>query len=597
MIKNISLIIVLLFPFHVQSSDLSETASLRDKIPINAFAYMRIPNPWAMFSSSKDTILKGALANEEHIKQVQKLKAAISANIIEQQKLFHPVFRILNNHLLSPIEAVVLAPENNASMIFSNILLSAKLNIDSIDAINQMLEQFAARTPKLSIATKISADGDGILMIKGMPPLFVHYDLSNTTLYIMAGMTANNQQLKQTISGLTTTQEHSMYDVENRIDSGHKGYFTWINLEKILSFVKTTMPPKKLSSLEKLGIFEAKALAWGWGVRDSKSRLTLLVDIPKAGYGKLLPTISNEFSVTAAGKPSTVLSLSLPLLESLQTIEEILTKENNAKRQKQYQKFKQQFQTDMGFSIEDVAQAFGGSEMIFFIDEIAPFMAVKVGDQSKLDKILKIIQEKHKYVYVQREINNKTYHHLKTPILSFLDKKDGIEGFIFEKLSKLKTHYFWTQENDYLIFAQIPQFLLDRHKYKTKMQIKDWLKNEQHQDSKSSLFLASTQISGSPGMIYYVYLHILNMMSDIYGGEIDLFKLPSAMDLNLPKQGTYGFQMDFSDSGFAVELTVENNPFDFMFTYDMSYIAMVGVASAVIAPLLLNKVKQAKKAQ
>ncbi len=596
MSKKIFLIMLLSFPFHVQSSALSETASLRDKIPINALAYIRIPNPWAIFSSSKDTILKGALANDEHIKQVQKLKAAISANIIEQQKLFHPVFTILNNHLLSPIEAVVLAPENGA-ILFSNILLSAKLNIDSIDAMNQMLEQLVARTPKLTIATKVSAAGDGILTLKGMPPLFLHYDLSSKTLYIMAGMTANNQQLKQTISALTATQEHPMYDVENRIDSGHKGYFTWINLEKILSFVKVMMPPKKALPLEKLGLFDTKALAWGWGVRDSKSRLTLLIDTPKTGYTKLLPTISNDFSVTAAGKPSTVVSLSLPLFKSLQAIEEILNKENNAKRQKQYQDFKQEFQTDMGFSIEDVAQAFAGSEIIFFIDEIAQFMAVKVGDQSKLDSMFKIIQEKHKYVYVQREINNKTYHHLKTPISSFLDKKDGIEGFIFEKLSKLKTHYFWTQENDYLIFAQIPQFLRDRHQYKTQIKIKDWLKNEQHQNSKSSLFLASTQINGSPSMIYHTYLQILNMMSDVSGGEIDLFNLPSAMDLNLPKQGTYGFQVDFSDSGFGVELTFENNPFDFMFSYDMSYMVMAGMASAAIAPFLLNKVKQAKKAQ
>ncbi len=133
MIKNFSLIIVLLFPFHVQSSD------LREKIPTNALGYMRIPNPWAMFSSSKDTVLKAALSNEENLKQVQKLKAAISANIIEQQKLFHPVFTILNNHLLSPIEAVVLAPENGP-IVLSNLLLSAKLNFDSIDAMNQMLE-------------------------------------------------------------------------------------------------------------------------------------------------------------------------------------------------------------------------------------------------------------------------------------------------------------------------------------------------------------------------------------------------------------------------------------------------------------------------
>ncbi len=142
-----------------------------------------------------------------------------------------------------------------------------------------------------------------------------------------------------------------------------------------------------------------------------------------------------------------------------------------------------------------------------------------------------------------------------------------------------------------------PLFLHYDLSSKTLYIIKDWLKNEQHQNSKSSLFLASTKINGSPSMIYHAYLQILNMMSDVSGGEIDLFNLPSAMDLNLPKQGTYGFQVDFSDSGFGVELTFENNPFDFMFSYDMSYMVMAGMASATIAPFLLNKVKQAKKAQ
>jgi hypothetical protein len=583
MSKKIFLIIILFFPFYVQASD------LREKIPTNALAYMRIPNPWTMFSLPKDTVLKGALANQENLKQVQKLKTAISANLIKQQKLFHPVFTILNNHLLSPIEAVVLAPEN-APPILANLLLSTKLNIDSIDAMNQVLKQLAAKTPKLTMATEVSAAGDGILMIKGMPPLFLHYDLSSKTLYIMVGMSANQLQLKQTISALTPIKEHPMYDIENRIDSGHNGYFTWINLQNILPFVKIVMPPKKALPLEKLGLFDAKALAWGWGVRDNKARLTLIMDTPKAGYGKLLPTISNNFSVTAAGKPNTVLSLSLPLFESLQGFENILTKEADAKTQKKYQDFKQQFQTDMGFSIEDALQAYG-SETIFFTDELGQFLAIKVGDQNKLDHILKIFQEKHKLYYAKRDINNKTYHHLKTPVLASFDKKDTLKGFIFDKLSKLKTHYFWTQENDYLIFAQIPQFLRDRHQYKAQTQIKDWLKNEQHQDSTSSLFLASTQIDGSPGMIYHAYLQILNMMSDLYDGEIDLFKLPSAMDLNLPKQGTYGFQIDFSDSGFGVELTFENNPFDFMFTYDLSYMVMLGVASAVITPALMKKIR------
>jgi hypothetical protein len=591
MTKKIFLIILLFFPFYVQSSD------LREKIPTNALGYMRIPNPWAMFSSSKDTVLKNALANEDNVKQVQKLKAAISANIIEQQKLFHPALTILNNHLQSSIEVVVLAPEN-APPILANLLLSAKLNFDSIDALNQMLKQLVARTPKLTMMSEVSADGDGILMLKDMPvPLFLHYDLSSKTLYLMAGMTANHLQLKQTISALKPVKDHSMYDVENRLDSGHNGYFTWINLEKILPFVKTVMPPEKVLELEKIGLFETKALAWGWGVRETKSRLTLLVDTPKAGYRKLLPTISNKFSVTAAGKPSTVVSLSLPLFEILQGFEQILNKENKPKIQKEYQKFKQEFQTEVGLSIEDILQAVG-SEMIFFMDDIGYFLAIQIGDQDKFDLFLKVLQNKHKFAYVTRDINNKTYHHLKTSNFASFDdlniEKDTIEDFIFEKLSKLKTHYFWIQENDYLIFAQVPQDLRDRHQYKIQMPIQDWLKNEQHQDSKSSLFLASTKINGSPRIIYNAYLQILNMMSDLYDTEIDLFNLPSARELNLPKDGTYGFQIDLSDSGFGVELTFENNPFDFMFTYDLSNIIMLGMASAIITPVLMSETKKAK---
>ncbi|MEN8216017.1 MAG: hypothetical protein ABFS56_06510 [Pseudomonadota bacterium] len=47
---------------------------------------------------------------------------------------------------------------------------------------------------------------------------------------------------------------------------------------------------------------------------------------------------------------------------------------------------------------------------------------------------------------------------------------------------------------------------------------------------------------------------------------MDLFTLPSALEVNLPKTGTYGMQLDMSESLLSLEFTFENH---FMVAYQM----------------------------
>lgn len=597
--KKILFLIALLMPIWVQSAPLSEPASLREVIPSDAIGYIRIPNPWGLLSSPKDNVLKDALAHEQHVQQIQNIKASVFQNILKKTEA--EALTLLLHHLRSPIEAVFLLPEYAPPML-TNLLLSAKLNITTIAELNQVLKTLAAKIPALNMMGDITTEGDGLL-IAGPIPIFIHYNLNNQTLHLMAGIIANQTQFQQTLSRLRPVKEHPMYDIENRLDTSHQGYFKWINIQRLLPLFQATIPPKTAIKLQKWGLFNLRALATSWGIRNNKGRISLMIDMPKAGYRQYFPAISNNISLTTAGKPGTVFSLSVPLFEWLKGLEKVAEQEAKPEKLKSYQSFKENFKKELSISIEDALQALG-PEMLIFTDEAGEFFAVKIRDEKLMQKILKLIVTKQQLPYNTREINGKTYHHLSTTAFSnpdFLSENQSEPSrgatFWLELLSKLKSHFYWTTDEGYLIFAKLPQQLFDRQQHQARTSIQQWLKNEQRQDNQNSLFLASTSISNTPRYLYYAYLQTLNALADLAETEIDLFKLPTAMELNLPKSGTYGLQLDISETHIGLEFTFENNPLEFLFNTDLSSMAIIGLLSAIAIPAYIDSIKAAEIAR
>lgn len=599
--KKFILLFALFFPALVQSAPLSEPASLRETIPLDAIGYLRIPSPWGVFTTPKGSLLAGALAHEQHVQQIQNVEASVYQNILKPlEALTHPGLTFVFHHLRSPVEAVVLLPQN-APPPLANILISAKLNFTSIEEVNNFLKKVVAKTPPLMITSEVSAEGYGALMAEPVP-VFLHYDVNTQTLKLMGGMMANEALFRQTLSRLVPVKQHPMYALENWIDTSHQGLFQWVNLQRILPLVFGMIPPQVaqdlVPDLNKWGLLDIRGAALGWGVRDGKGRLSVMIDAPRTGYRKFFPAISNNFSVTASGKPGTVASLSIPALGWLKGFEKILKKEAAPEELQDYRQFKEMFKQEFGFSIKNALQALG-PEILFFTDEVGEFVAVRVGNKKRWHKVLTTLVKKYGLAYETRQINGKEYHHLAMSWLFLEDTPPANsedEAFLMELVSKFNDHYYWVEEEGYLIFAAIPQMLLDRQRHLARVSIQQWLKLKQRQDTQSSLFAVSTTVSKTPRRLYYAYLQMLNMVADLADAKIDMFALPTATEVNLSKiDGTYGLQLDLADSGLALELTFENNPLEFMLDPGVGGMIVMGILASIAIPAYTDYLKQVEE--
>ncbi len=594
--KKLVFLLVLLFPTLLQSAPLSEPASLRESIPLDAISYIRIPNPWGLFAVPKGSVLNDALAHKQHAQQIQNVEASFYQNVLKKAEAFlHPGLPLLFHHLRSPIEAITLLPENAPPPTMS-LLISAKLDFTSFKALNEFLQKLVAKTPPLTLTEELATDSYGVLTAGPAPPILLHYNIETQVLSLMAGMTVNSSLFKQTLASLTPVTQHPMYDLEKQVDTSHQGFFYWINLQKVLN---VTVPPMIAEDLQKKGLMDIRAAALGWGVSDSKSRFKLMVDAPRTGYLEFAG-VSNDLTLTAAGKPGTVALFSLPLQKWQLSFEKILKQEAPSEVIQQYEDFKTGIAKEMGFSLEDLLQAFG-PQLIFFSDEVGEFVALKVGNQELKKKVMTAFVEKNELKCDIREIGGQEYRHLAIPTPLWEDSSTETENeataFLLGLLDKYNTHLYWVEEEGYLIFAEMPQPLMDRQRHLTRVSIQQWLKQEQHQDVQASVFMLSTTISKVPRRLYYTYLWTLNTVADLADVTIDLFALPTASELKLPKRGTHGMQIDWSDSLFSLELTFENNPLEFLLDMDVGTMAVMGIAAAIAIPAYAGYIEAAAETE
>jgi hypothetical protein len=389
-----------------------------------------------------------------------------------------------------------------------------------------------------------------------------------------------------------------MYALENRLDTSHQGLFSWVNLQKLLSSFDQMIPPPVVEQFQNWGLAQMNGIALGWGVSNGKSRLSFMLDAPRAGYLQFLPAISNNFTLTASGKPGTVISLSLPSLEWLTGIEQFLQKEMPTEEFQAYLTAKQELATQLGVTLETILQAIG-PEIVFFTDAVGEFLAIKIQNHSKMQEIVTLLTQKSGATYRTREIKGHTYHHLIMPssLMTELSAEaedenptptEGSEGllrFLLELAANIGSHSYWSEDEGYLILAHVPQLLFDRHQHLERISIQAWLKQQQRQDVQASMFVASTTLTETPRHLYYGYLQALTLLAEIAKTEIDLFALPSATELKLPHQGTYGMQIDRSDSLLALEFTFENNPLEFLLDIKMGM--MAGILGALTIPAIL----------
>ncbi|HDR16307.1 MAG TPA: hypothetical protein ENN79_12645 [Desulfobacteraceae bacterium] len=569
------------------NAKVSQEPQLRRIIPADVLAYIRIPNLWGFLSDPKGSVLDDALINEAHRRIIEAVKESMGERFL---KLADPkwstLIQTVFSQLASPLE-LALEMNEGQPLQTATFLISATFSCHSLEEFKSFLTGFTGNSPDLNLLSDVSPDGHAILTARDMP-IFVHYDAEKRLFRAMIGMSVNESMFKEKLANLTPVETHPMYPFENETDESRQGFFAWFNAAKIMPAIKDSMPPRDLEAMEKWGLTDVRGVALGWGVSKGKGCLKLSIDAPKTGYRKLFPDIQNNFSLSASGMPETVVTLSLRLKEITRAVK-TLAEEENIQALRTLREADNMCQEYLKMPLDDVLEAFG-PEMIVFRDKIDTFLALEIGNSEEMNRLLTNISNHPDTSLETHEKDGKQYWHLKLPsIFSQAAKEETTrpsERLASGILNAIKTHLFWTQDGDYLVFSSVPQALFDRADFLERVPIKSWI--DKTHDAQHAVLNLSTCLPGVPSKLYYAYLQFLCLLGDISGHPVDLFDLPSARQADLPLMGAYGFKIDWADPVVSLSFTFENNPLEFLLAQNTSAtIAAAGFMAAVAIPNFL----------
>ncbi len=123
---------------------------------------------------------------------------------------------------------------------------------------------------------------------------------------------------------------------------------------------------------------------------------------------------------------------------------------------------------------------------------------------------------------------------------------------------------------------------MDRYALGANTSARDWLEQRQRIDASTAVLSISGTSDKLPERIYSVYLEVLQLLADIAQTDIDMWAMPSARTIGLPRDGTLGFTISLGAPTLAAEFTFENNPAEFL--GGVGGVAAVGILAAIAIP-------------
>lgn len=559
---------------------------LHDRLPSNTVAYVRIPDMLDFLASPKGDLFSEAQANTAHMELILKLRAAIEMQLGNDAQLrLNALQKIFLQHMRSPLELAVLAEEQQP---IPHVIGAMRLNIDKTQTFAELVKNGVKDKPGIYLFNnEVTEDGYAGLA-NGPVSYQLHFDEKTGVMTLMAGMGVSRERFQKVFADLKPQSQHPMYELEQQIDSSRHGLFAWLNTQQLLPMLGNTMPPAKYQEIVSKGVADIHALAFGWGVSEGKGRLKLIVDLSsQSRLRTFIPAAENNIAFQSAGIPVSVAMFAIPSPEQFKNIESGLQEIQGEEASEKYLQGKEKMRERFGVGIEDVLAAVG-PEVLLVHDEKGDYFAVHVRDQKAyLDFIQHWVQH-NSLSYSKTDMHGVPLHHLKLPSLMKLSaeqrKKQNKISPLEPYLQRISSHIYWIQEGDYLLVSAVPQMLLDVHTQAQRVSVRQWLEEIQGQDSKSSWMLFSTSVRESPRRMYYGYLQLLNILADLADMDIDISALPSAQDLQLPANGSYGVQWFASRDRVGMEIVFENNPLEFLAVQDMSSVMIIGILAAIAIP-------------
>lgn len=574
----------------IKLAEFTENAWLRKELPEKAVLYLRLPTPWFYFTGIENGF-KYAQQNERHVKQLEIIRQGVDERIVSQlEPAIQPIASIFIKHLISPVE--VAAVMNEISPPAPIIMLATKLDFETTGDFHQNLSGLLELTPNIQETEPIDENGYGSFMFPGaMTTIVYRFDPDTKKLLVVTGAGVDKESLHSILTGIKPVPSHAMYELEMKIDTSEKGLFGYIDAKSILQANQRMIPPNAQVGLTMSGFDKMNALAFGYGSSKGKSRLKVIVDMPNIGFRSYLPSPSNSFDFNARGSIDSLGVLALPTQAQFNNVESVILSTKGPFPE--YTSFKQKFKTRTGIELGEIFNVIG-PEVVYFSDEVSDFLAVHLNNPELFGQLVQKMVETGLIKFDEHKRGSATIKHIAVPSSpnsnGFAQLKEAVKDKPFlliflGLLEKIDTHYYWIEEDGYIILAGVPQPLIERALRNDMVSVKSWLINSQKHDMGSSILGFTTSKKNVSRDYYYTYLQLLRPLADISGSEVDFFAFPHAGELKFPERGSIGMSLDSSEKYLALEANFQESPMDVFFaggTYQTA--AVAGILAAIAIP-------------
>lgn len=554
-------------------ASIGQYAYLRDKLPADTMAYIRVAHPVTHFFSPKNRTNDAALLHKNSIQAFKEFREVLGDNEKltkriqllglnfngENLEIINTVSALLYQYLNGPVEGFISNHQREFSLTAQG-LISIPVNIRSIEDLNTIL----AENPLKTALIQFDKNGYATHEMASF-----YFSPKEQRIVGMVGIEPYSlEQIKQRLENLKPERHHEMYAFENQIDLTGQSNFFWVDLRNKTGIFTAAMEDQKAWPIVK----EIDGIAFGEGSNnEQQGQLKFIV---KANTEKALGLdfkSKNDFSFKTVGMPKGAVILPIPsvsivkkaietyLFNEIPTylVDETTNAEVLLKTEELYKEFQAESVKYIGFDLDEVL-GFLGNNITFYYDDLGIHSVLSMQDKKHFYKWLEQKDQEGVLTYTK----DRKIHHLKlqNPLLKLLQKEDlskpehaGLAlayPFVTEYVANiygvraldLNLHLYWSDEGDYIRISSLPQ-IVEEENNKGNERFDHWLTDRQGVDARHVMFAATLDWKNADRDWYYNYLQFLQNSADILGTNFDVTKMPQADQLPFAESSRLGVQI------------------------------------------------------
>ncbi len=574
------------------------TAWLNKHLPSETVAYFNMPTPWNYLFDAKADALHKVQELPAHQQQVEKIKQGFKSSYFEYLPAeYHGLGTVLLENIATSIELAVI--NYSPSALLPTFAVGTRLkNIKADELISEVQTVMTGVDPDFAL-TQI--DNKNIWSFKtGQFPAFLQYDESNGQLLVYGGMGAKQEKLNALWAGTDGDQSSAIKKLNQQADPSGLNMKMWLAPARMYQLGGAFVPPEQKEMITELGLDQLTHLWAGFESNNGQSAFAVHAMMPETGWRKMLPTPQDWYDVNVAGKPRSVIQITIPTSEQVKHIiktlklEEKLT-ESDRKDMAVWKKMGE----DLGFDFYDLLNAY--HQQLFMVkDEAGSWMAMKIKNPALRKRIEKSFNEYFDIESEKKQLAGVDIMQAHYSIYQKLFEKQkelpADAEQIRQFLNVFKDHIYWYEEGDVVYFSRVPQVLAERRLHHHMIPLSSWLKQNQGSEWESAILAYGKDVKDLPQDLYHYYLLLLQGIGDLAQVEVDLFALPTASQLDLPKQGRINLMVASDAEKVSLKFGYEYFVLEPIISAEGSIttVAMMGILAAYAIPAYRDYTVRAK---